>query len=109
MSAIVFIFRALVHKLSKLFGLIVVTLVDFNPFGVGVYMTYKIGSTRMALDSVRYGVDAKLVGITTSDIQVGLAFRLSPIDYNPSKTVALSPKFSSYTRTTRFRNHPCNP
>ncbi|KAI9989330.1 hypothetical protein PInf_019608 [Phytophthora infestans] len=60
--------RAFVNLLSNALGIPVLGLCDCNPFGLSIMLTYKLGSARMPLDSLRYAVDIKWVGVRPSQV-----------------------------------------
>jgi meiotic recombination protein SPO11 len=59
--------RALVRKLADELQIPVLGLCDWNPFGISILLTYKLGSARMGLESYRYAVDLKWVGLRSGD------------------------------------------
>ena len=63
--------RALLHKLHAAAPDIpVVGLCDWNPFGLGVLLTYKYGSPRFALDETQWCVPAlKWLGMRREDVE----------------------------------------
>jgi meiotic recombination protein SPO11 len=46
----------------------VLGLADWNPFGLALLLTYKIGSERMAHEGSKYTVDLKYLGLRSSQI-----------------------------------------
>ena len=60
--------RAFVHRLRATLGLPVYGLVDWNSWGVGVLLTYKLGSARLGVESHRYTVDVAWLGLRASQI-----------------------------------------
>ncbi|KAK7254353.1 ATP-hydrolyzing type II DNA topoisomerase [Aureococcus anophagefferens] len=60
--------RALVHKLRGSLDVPVYGLVDWNSWGVGVLLCYKVGSARLGLEAVRYTVDVKWIGLRSSQV-----------------------------------------
>ena len=62
--------RALVHKLRGSLDVPVYGLVDWNSWGVGVLLCYKVGSARLGLEAVRYTVDVKWIGLRLSLIHI---------------------------------------
>eukprot|EP00736_Rhodelphis_marinus_P010252 Rmarinus@m.11075 len=62
--------RSFVRCLSDQLSLPVFVLTDFDPHGFGIFLTYKRGSYRMALESCKYVVDVEWLGLHSDDIQV---------------------------------------
>lgn len=60
--------RALVYKLHHDLGIPVVGVVDCNPGGLQVLLTYKVGSIGLALESYHWAVDIKWLGLRPSDV-----------------------------------------
>eukprot|EP00741_Cyanophora_paradoxa_P007467 tig00000128_g7222.t1 len=60
--------RALVHRLHSEFGLPVLGLADYNPHGLQLLLTYKLGSARMGHEAFRFVVDLKWVGLRGDDL-----------------------------------------
>jgi meiotic recombination protein SPO11 len=63
--------RAVIKELSVQLHLPVVGLFDYNPHGIQIMLTYKLGSTRMGLEGHAYAVDLKWLGLHHSDIMEG--------------------------------------
>ena len=61
--------RALVHKLRGALGVPIYGLVDWNSWGVGVLLCYKVGSARLGLEAQRFTVDIKWVGLRSSQVE----------------------------------------
>ena len=57
------------HRLRATLGLPVYGLVDWNSWGVGVLLTYKLGSARLGVESHRYTVDVAWLGLRASQIE----------------------------------------
>eukprot|EP01062_Namystynia_karyoxenos_P046605 TRINITY_DN34986_c0_g1_i2.p2 TRINITY_DN34986_c0_g1~~TRINITY_DN34986_c0_g1_i2.p2 ORF type:complete len:437 (+),score=146.36 TRINITY_DN34986_c0_g1_i2:93-1313(+) len=60
--------RVLIWRLAEEFGLPVLGVVDYNPFGVSILMTYKYGSRSMGLEAYRYAIDLKWLGLHAADV-----------------------------------------
>mmetsp|Transcript_33742 Transcript_33742/g.101909 ORF Transcript_33742/g.101909 Transcript_33742/m.101909 type:complete len:182 (-) Transcript_33742:27-572(-) len=60
--------RALVHRLRTTLDLPVYGLVDWNSWGVGVLLCYKLGSARLGVESHRYTVDVSWLGLRSSQV-----------------------------------------
>ena len=60
--------RALVHRLRSALEIPVYGLVDWNSWGVGVLLCYKVGSARLGLEAQRYTVDVKWIGLRSSQV-----------------------------------------
>ncbi len=63
--------RALVRSLSTQLALPVLGLFDYNPHGVQILLTYKLGSVRMGLEGHAYTVDLQWLGLHHQDIVEG--------------------------------------
>eukprot|EP00629_Pelagomonadales_sp_RCC1024_P011780 CAMPEP_0119270274 /NCGR_PEP_ID=MMETSP1329-20130426/7342_1 /TAXON_ID=114041 /ORGANISM="Genus nov. species nov., Strain RCC1024" /LENGTH=395 /DNA_ID=CAMNT_0007270291 /DNA_START=193 /DNA_END=1377 /DNA_ORIENTATION=+ len=61
--------RAFVHRLRATLGLPVFGLVDYNAWGVGVLLTYKVGSARLGVEARRFAVDIKWLGLRGSQVE----------------------------------------
>lgn len=60
--------RAVLKQLSTELQLPVLGLFDYNPHGIQILLTYKIGSVRMGLESHAYALDLKWLGLHHQDI-----------------------------------------
>lgn len=60
--------RAFVHRLRTTLGLPVYGLVDWNSWGVGVLLCYKLGSARLGVEFHRYMVEIGWLGLRSSQI-----------------------------------------
>lgn len=60
--------RMMVHLLHHRLRIPVIGLVDFNPFGLSIIMTYKLGSASQGAEAFRYAVPIQWVGLHSSDI-----------------------------------------
>ncbi|XP_065177796.1 uncharacterized protein LOC135808527 [Sycon ciliatum] len=61
--------RAVVHKLSDTLHVPVLGLVDYNPHGVRILLTYKFGSARMGAESHKYATpNLQWLGLHHGDI-----------------------------------------
>ena len=84
--------RKLIKLLQVNFNLPSCGLFDFNPGGIDVFLTYRLGSSRMALESWRYSSDIHFLGLTASDV------------LDSSKFLPLSP--ASSARIASLLHHP---
>jgi len=60
--------RACVHRLRQSLKLPVYGLVDWNVWGLGILLTYKLGSARLGLEAHQFAVDAAWLGLRTSQV-----------------------------------------
>ena len=60
--------RACVHKIRSALQLPVYGLVDWNCWGVGVLLTYKLGSARAGFEAHKYAVDIAWLGLRSSQV-----------------------------------------
>eukprot|EP00698_Gefionella_okellyi_P024931 TRINITY_DN8953_c0_g1_i2.p1 TRINITY_DN8953_c0_g1~~TRINITY_DN8953_c0_g1_i2.p1 ORF type:complete len:383 (+),score=38.44 TRINITY_DN8953_c0_g1_i2:56-1204(+) len=60
--------RWMLRFLSDTLKIPVFGLVDFNPFGLAILLTYRLGSHASALESLRYNVEVKWLGLHSADI-----------------------------------------
>jgi len=61
--------RKIVKKLQDVLQVPVLGLVDYNPHGLRILLTYKFGSVRMGLEAYQYSSDVKWLGMSSEDIQ----------------------------------------
>ena len=57
------------HRLRVALAVPVYGVVDWNAWGCGVLLTYRVGSARLGLEAQRYTVDAKWLGLRTSQVK----------------------------------------
>ncbi len=61
--------RFFVASLSRSTNTTVVVLCDWNPFGLSIYLTYRIGSISMAYDSANLAANAKWMGLRADHVK----------------------------------------
>ena len=79
--------RAVVKSLSVQLGLPVLGLFDYNPHGVQILLTYKLGSIRMGLEGHAYAVDLQWLGLHHDDIMEEEGPRVDRSALQPWSTV----------------------
>ena len=70
--------RAVLKMLSEQLGVPVLGLFDYNPHGVQILLTYKLGSIRMGLEGHAYTVDMQWLGLHYHDIMDGEGEETTP-------------------------------
>ena len=55
--------RACVHQLRAALKVPVYGFVDYNVWGVGILLTYKLGSARLGFEAHKFAVDLKWLGL----------------------------------------------
>ena len=60
--------RAVIKSLSVQLAIPVLGLFDYNPHGLQILLTYKLGSIRMGLEGHAYAVDIQWLGLHHQDI-----------------------------------------
>lgn len=63
--------RAVVKQLSVQLGIPVLGLFDYNPHGLQILLTYKLGSIRMGLEGHAYAVNIQWLGLHYQDVVEG--------------------------------------
>jgi len=61
--------RFMVHMLATQLKIPVLGLFDFNPFGLQILLTYKLGSMSQGMESWQYCVDIKWLGLHKQEVQ----------------------------------------
>lgn len=70
----------MLHKLHTSFPHIpLYCLVDWNPAGLHILLTYKFGSTRSGLEAPKYACDVKWLGIRSGDLLLVPEHGLQPL------------------------------
>jgi len=88
--------RALVSQLAFKLKIPVLGLCDFNPYGLALLLTYKIGSIRMGAEAASFIVDVKWLGLRSShlkrlSIPSNALQKMSAIDFRRAKSLKSSP------------------